>query len=108
MRLYEFIESSDQLIGLIKPILLRAKAEGVTAVSTAQLLNDIQDDSVTPELLVSTLNKHRQALKNVVSTANIDEILLQTGASPSMTSKYDQDVAKMKNTAVQQAKAGLE
>lgn len=107
MRLFEFIESSDQLIGLIKPILLRAKAEGVTSVSTSQLLNDIQDDSVTIELLVNTLNRHRQSLKNIVSTATIDSIELQTDSGPAMTSKYDQDVAKMKKIAVDQAKASL-
>lgn len=108
MRLYEFIENDAQLVGLIKPILLRAKAEGVTSVSTQQLINDIGDKTINSELLVRTLNNNRNLFKNIVSTANVDEILLQTDSSPSMTSKYDRDVARMKNTAVQQAKAGLE
>ena len=108
MRLYEFVTSNEQLIGLIKPILLRAKAEGVKTISTQQLLNDINDKSITSDILVNVLQKHRDTLKNIVSTATIDEISLQTDASPSMTSKYDQDVAKMKNTAVQQAKANLQ
>ena len=63
MRLYEFVESDAQVIGILKPILLRAKAEGANSISTRQLSNDINDDAVTPEVLVSILNKHRSVLK---------------------------------------------
>lgn len=103
MRLYEFIDSDEQLLSIIKPILLRAKAEGVTSVSLRQLSNDIEDDSVTPELLVSILNKHRNKLKDIISSANYDEIVLNNGHIKTMTTKYDQDVKKMKNTAIKQA-----
>ena len=108
MRLYEFIESDAQVISILKPILLRAKAEGADKISTQQLANDIGDDVVTPEVLVSILNKHRSVFKNIIASASIDEILLNNGEPGAMSSKQDQAVAKMKNTAVQQAKADLE
>lgn len=43
MRLFEFVDSDAELLGLIKPILLRAKAEGATDIPMAQLLNDLDD-----------------------------------------------------------------
>ena len=108
MRLYEFIESDAQVISILKPILLRAKADGVASISTTQLANDINDDAVTPEVLVGLLNKHRSVFKNIIASASIDEILMSDSDSArAMTSKQDQAVSRMKKTAVNQAMAGL-
>ena len=108
MRLYEFIENDAQVISILTPILLRAKAEGVASLSTTQLANDINDDAVTPEVLVGLLNKHRSVFKNIIASASIDEILLSNSdAARAMTSKQYRDVAAMKKTAVNQAMAGL-
>jgi len=103
MRLYEFVDSDEQVLGIIKPLLLRAKAEGASSISTKQLLNDINDNSVTPELLVNILNKHRKDLSNIITTATYDEIVLNNNEIKSMTSKFDKDVNKMKSTALKQA-----
>ena len=103
MRLYEFVDSDEQVLGIIKPLLLRAKAEGANAISTNQLLNDINDSSITSELLVNILNKHRKDLQNIITTATYDEIVLNNNEIKSATSNYDKDVAKMKSTALKQA-----
>jgi hypothetical protein len=103
MRLYEFVDSDEQVLGIIKPLLLRAKAEGATSIPTNQLINDINDSSVSPELLVNILNKHRLDLKDIITTATYDEIILNNNELKSMTSDYDKDVNKMKSTALKQA-----
>ena len=103
MRLYEFVDSDEQVLGIIKPLLLRAKAEGANAIPTNQLLNDINDSSVTPELLVNILNKHRKDLRDIITTATYDEIVLNNNELKSMTNKFDKDVNKMKSTALKQA-----
>jgi hypothetical protein len=103
MRLYEFVDSDEQVLGIIKPLLLRAKAEGAESVSTNQLINDVNDSSVTPELLVNILNKHRKDLRDIITTATYDEIVLNNNQIKSMTNKFDKDVNKMKSTALKQA-----
>jgi hypothetical protein len=108
MRLFEFVDSDAELLGLIKPILLRAKAEGAMEIPMAQLLNDLDDrDEITPELMIDILRRHRKDLKNIVTTANIDSIVLTSGPIKAMTSAQDQSVNKMKNTALQQAMDNL-
>jgi hypothetical protein len=103
MRLYEFVDSDEQVLGIIRPLLLRAKAEGAESISTNQLINDVNDSSVTPELLVNILNKHRKDLRDIITTATYDEIVLNNNQIKSMTNKFDKDVNKMKSTALKQA-----
>ena len=103
MRLYEFVDSDEQVLSIIKPLLLRAKAEGANAIPTNQLINDINDSSITSELLVNILNKHRKDLKDIITTATYDEIILNNNEIKSATSNYDKDIAKMKSTALKQA-----
>ena len=103
MRLYEFVDSDEQVLGIIKPLLLRAKAEGAQYIPVNQLINDINDSSVSPELLVNILNKHRKDLSNIITTATYDEIVLNNNEIKSMTNKFDKDVNKMKSTALKQA-----
>jgi hypothetical protein len=108
MRLFEFIDSDAELLGLIKPILLRAKSEGATDIPMSQLLNDLDKrDEISPELLIDILRRHRKDLKNIISTATVDGIVLNTGPAKAMTSQQDQDVNKMKHTALQQAMDNL-
>ena len=103
MRLYEFVDSDEQVLGIVKPLLLRAKAEGAQSIPVNQLINDINDSSVSPELLVNILNKHRKDLSNIITTATYDEIVLNNNEIKSMTNKFDKDVNKMKSTALKQA-----
>jgi hypothetical protein len=103
MRLYEFVDSDEQVLGIIKPLLLRAKAEGAQSIPVNQLINDINDSSVSPELLVNILNKHIKDLSNIITTATYDEIVLNNNEIKSMTNKFDKDVNKMKSTALKQA-----
>ena len=107
MRLYEFVDSDEQVVDIVKSILLRAKAEGANAVDTAQLVNDIGDENITPELLVDILNRKSDAFDDIVASATIDSIQLTSGEKKAMTSKYDQDVNKMKATAIKQATGSL-
>jgi hypothetical protein len=103
MRLYEFVDSDQQVLSIIKPLLLRAKAEGADSIPVNQLINDINDSSITPELLINILNKHRKDLSNIITTATYDDIVLNKNEIKSMTNKLDKDVNKMKNTALKQA-----
>lgn len=104
MRLFELVDSDQQLLGLIKPILLRAKAEGADTVSMSQLLNDMDsEDSVTAEKLINVLHKHRNSLKNIVTSATVDGIVLNKGPAKSMTSDFDKQTKKMQSTALKQA-----
>jgi hypothetical protein len=107
MRLYEFVDSDEQVVDIVKSILLRAKAEGAKAVDTKQLVNDIGDENVTPELLVDILNRKSDAFGDIVGSATVDSVQLTSGEKKAMTSKYDQDVNKMKATAIKQATGSL-
>jgi hypothetical protein len=103
MRLYEFVDSDEQVLSIIKPLLLRAKAEGAKSVPMSQLVNDIQDPSISPELLVSIINKHRKSLQDIITTANYDEIVLNNNEIKTVVSKQDQDSSNMKNIALKKA-----
>jgi hypothetical protein len=104
MRLFELVDSDIEVMGLLKPILLRAKAEGANEISMAQLLNDLDSqDNISAEMMVDIFNRHRQELKDIVSSATLDIISLNKGPSKTMTSKFNQDTAKLKTTAVKQA-----
>lgn len=103
MRLYEFVDSDNQVLSIVKPLLLRAKAEGAKTIPINQLINDINDSSITPELLINIFNKHRADLKDIITTATYDEIVLNNNEVRSMTNKFDSDVNKMKSTALKQA-----
>lgn len=104
MLIKELVDSDVEVLGLIKPILLRAKAEGATSINMSQLINDMDsEDNISPEVMIDILNRHRNDLKNIVSSATVDSIVLNKGPAKTMTSKFDQETAKMKNTAVQQA-----
>lgn len=104
MLIKELLDSDVEVLGLIKPILLRAKAEGATEIAMTQLLNDMDsEDNITAEMMIDILNRHRQDLKNIVSTATVDNIVLNKGPAKTMTSKFDQQTNKMKNTALKQA-----
>lgn len=104
MRLYELLDSDVEVLGLIKPILLRAKAEGANEISMSQLLNDMDsEDNISGEMMIDILNRHRRDLKDIISSATLDSIVLNKGPAKTMTSKFDQDTNKLKNTALQQA-----
>jgi hypothetical protein len=104
MRLFELVDSDQQVLDLIEPILLRAKSEGATSVDMKQLVNDLDSsDNITPELLLDILSRKRNELKHLVNNATMDRIELNTGVTKAMTSKFDQDTQKMKSTALKQA-----
>jgi hypothetical protein len=104
MLIKELLDSDVEVLGLIKPILLRAKAEGATEISMAQLLNDMDsEDNINAEMMIDIFNRHRKDLKDIVSTATIDSVILNKGPAKTMTSKFDQQTNKIKNTALQQA-----
>lgn len=107
MLIKEVIDSDEQVLGIIKSILMRAKSEGAKQVDMQQLVNDIGDSSVTPELLVDIFSRHAAELKNIVAGATVDAIDLDTEKKKSMQYKSDTDAAKLKGAAVQQARQSL-
>jgi hypothetical protein len=107
MLIKEVIDSDEQILGIVKSILMRAKSEGAKQVDMNQLVNDIGDSSVTPELLVDIFSRHGAELKNIVAGATVDMIDLDTETKKSMQYKSDTDAAKLKGKAVQQAKQSL-
>lgn len=108
MRLFELVDSDQQLLSLIKPILIRARTEGAETVDMQQLINDLDsEDSITPELMVDVLNRHRKDMDDIVVSATRDSIQLNKGPATTMTSKVDKDIKKIKTTAVKQAMGQL-
>ena len=107
MLIKEVIDSDEQILGIVKSILMRAKSEGAKQVDMQQLVNDIGDSSVTPELLVDIFSRHAAELKNIVAGATVDMIDLDTETKKTMQYKSDTDAAKLKGTAVQQARQSL-
>jgi hypothetical protein len=104
MRLFELVDSDRQLLDLIKPILLRAKAEGAKTVQLQQILNDLDsEDNVDPSMLIDVLRRHRDELKNIILSANLDSIALNHGATTTMSTNADKQANKMKSTALKQA-----
>lgn len=104
MRLFELVDSDQQLLSLVKPILIRARNEGADTVDMQQLINDLDsEDAITAELMVDILNKHRQDLDDIVVSSTRDSIQLNKGPATSMKSNRDRDAEKIKNTAVKQA-----
>lgn len=104
MRLFELVDSDQQVLDLVKPILIRAKAEGADSINMDQLLNDMDtEDNITAPMMVDILNRHRQSLKNIITAANLDAIQLSHGPSKTMSTKADQQAKKFKNVAAKQA-----
>jgi len=104
MLISEVVDSEAELLNTVISILLRAKADGAKKVDMQQLINDLHDDTITPELMVDIFNRHTGKLKNIIAGSTVDELDLDTiGKKTQMTTKIDQDTAKMKNTATQQA-----
>jgi hypothetical protein len=104
MRLFELVDSDQQLLSLIKPILIRARTEGAETIDMQQLVNDLDsEDSITPEVMVDVLNRHRKDMEDIVVSATLDSIQLNKGPATTMSSKIDKDIKKIKSTAVKQA-----
>lgn len=103
MLICEIVDSDRQVLDIITSILLRAKAEGAQSVDMQQLINDLGDESMTPQMMVDILSRHTGELKELVGSATVDAIQLNMGIKKKMMSKQDVDAAKMKNTALKQA-----
>lgn len=107
MLINEIVDSDRQILDIVTSILLRAKAEGATTVDMQQLINDIGDESLTPQMMVDILSRHTGELKEIVASATLDQIQLNMGVKKNMKTKADTDTNKMKNTALQQALKSL-
>jgi hypothetical protein len=104
MRLYELVDSDQQVLALIRPILLRAKAEGAETIDMNQLINDMDsEDAITPDVIVDLFHRHRKDLENIVSSSTLDQIQLAKDTPKTMISKFDQEQNKIKSTAIKQA-----
>lgn len=104
MRLYELVDSDQQVLAMIRPILLRAKAQGAETIDMNQLINDMDSkDAVTPEVIVDLFHRHRKDLENIIRSSTLDQIQLANDAPKTMTTKFDQEQNKIKSTAIKQA-----
>lgn len=103
MLICEIVDSDRQVLDIVTSILLRAKAEGAQSVDMQQLINDLGDESMTPQMMVDILSRHTGELKELVGSATVDAVQLNMGIKKKMMSKQDVDAAKMKNTALKQA-----
>jgi len=103
MLICEIVDSDRQILDIVTSILLRAKAEGAETVDMHQLLNDIGDESLTPQMMVDILSRHTGELKEIVAGATLDQIQLNMGVKKNMKTKQDMDAEKMKSTALKQA-----
>lgn len=104
MLINELVDSETELLDTVISILLRAKAEGAKTVNMQQLINDLDDDNITPELMVDILNRHTGKLKNIIAGSTVDAIDLDiVGNKKQMTTGAEKDTARFKKTATQQA-----
>ena len=108
MRLFEFVDSDSQLLDTLTSILVRAKAEGVEHIDMRQIINDLGDTTITPELLVSVINGHTGQLKDLVANATLDQIDINTGVTKKVQQQTDRDTTRMKATAAKQAPDSLD
>ena len=108
MRLFEFVDSDSQLLDTLTSILVRAKAEGVEHIDMRQIINDLGDTTITPELLVSVINGHTDQLKDLVANATLDQIDINTGVTKKVQQQTDRDTTRMKATAAKQALDSLD
>jgi hypothetical protein len=108
MRLFEFVDSDSQLLDTLTSILVRAKAEGVEQIAVRQIINDLGDNTLTPELLVSIINGHTGQLKDLVASATLDQIAINTGVTKAVQQQTDRDTNRMKATAAKQALDNLD
>jgi hypothetical protein len=108
MRLFEFVDSDSQLLDTLTSILVRAKAEGVEQIAVRQIINDLGDNTLTPELLVSIINGHTGQLKDLVAGATLDQIAINTGVTKAVQQQTDRDTNRMKATAAKQALDNLD
>jgi hypothetical protein len=108
MRLFEIVDSDAQLLDTLTSILVRAKAEGVEHIDMKQLINDLGDPSLTPELVTSIITGHTGELKDLVANATLDQIDINTGVTKKVQQQTDRDTNRMKATATKQALASLD
>ena len=108
MRLFEFVDSDSQLLDTLTSIVVRAKAEGVEQIAMQQLINDLGDRTLTPELLVSIINGHTGQLKDLIASATLDQIVINTGVTKAVQQQTDRDTNRMRATAAKQALDNLD
>lgn len=108
MRLFELVDSDQQLLAVLKPILIRARSEGADTVDMQQIINDLDsEDAITPEVMVDLLSRHRRDLEDIVVSSTRDSIQLNKGETKAMKSQGDRDLEKIRSTAVKQARDQL-
>lgn len=104
MLINELVNSESELLDTVTSILLRARSEGVRSVDMQQMLNDLGDPNLTPELMVDMLNRHTGKLKNVIAGSTVDEITLSEPVkNKQMTTKAEKTSADMNKLAVNKA-----
>lgn len=108
MLISELVNSESELLDTVTSILLRAKSEGVKTIDMRQLINDLGDPNLTPELMVDLLDRNTGKLKNIVSASTVDEVELNDGSDKKrMVSKAEKTSAEFNKVAVQQARDNL-
>lgn len=103
MRLFEFVTSSDQLLDVVRDLLIRAKSEGANSVSLQQLTNEF-DGEVDIDTIRQTISNHRQALKGLIGDITDTDVVFE---KPPLVKHKEKDDQAMNKKAVATALQGL-
>lgn len=103
MRLYEFITSNDQLLDVVRDLLIRAKSEGAESVSLQQLTNEFNGE-VDIDTVRQVINNNRQSMKGLVGDITDTDIVFEKPPLMKQKEKQDTDFNKR---AVASALKGL-
>lgn len=103
MRLYEFVTSNDQLLDVVRDLLIRAKSEGADSVSLQQLANEF-DGEVDIDMIRQVLSNNRQSLKGLIGDITDTDVVFE---KPPLVKHQEKDDEAMNKRAVATALQGL-
>jgi hypothetical protein len=93
MRLYEFVSSNDQLLDIVRDLLVRAKAEGADSVSLEQLANEFDGD-LDIDTIRSTIMNHQRSMKGLIGKVTDTTVEFEKPQLMKQQQKSDQAMTK--------------
>lgn len=103
MRLYEFITSNDELLDVVRDLLIRAKSEGAESVSLQQLTNEFNGE-VDIDTVRQVVNNNRQSMKGLVGDITDTDIVFE---KPPLMKHKEKQETDFNKRAVASALKGL-
>jgi Zn-dependent M32 family carboxypeptidase len=93
MRLYEFVTSKDQVLDVVRDLLIRAKSEGADSVSLDQLTNEF-DGTIDVDTIRQTISDNRQSMKGLIGDITDTEVTFEKPTLLKHKEKSDQSFNK--------------